>query len=52
MGARLFETKAEATRTLKAQTTPAQRKNYHIVKVVRYTIEPRPGRRAYIGITR
>ena len=41
MPPRQFNTKAQAQAALKRQTTPAQRKSYHVVKVVSYEIHHR-----------
>lgn len=39
MALRESRTKVEALSTLKRQTTPAQRKNYKVVRIVRYVIK-------------
>lgn len=49
--AKQFDTKAQALATLKRQTTPAQRKDYKVVKVVAYEIHhKRFGRYSSVSI--
>lgn len=40
-----YETKADALRALKRQTTPEQRKRYQVVKITRYVIKEKGSNR-------